>query len=303
MTANRISPAKMTGQLQQMLNETAGAQNYELEAKTTGTFAFLQQVEKDLPADGSGLSGTQLLFSAWIRWLCDWDHYSLHLLHRRRIIGYLNRYLGAGRFSLQIYPYSTSIYSIRAQSGTFEIRLHEALDLMTDTDCRNFAQYIAGRRWKDLKRLLKNYQDTTPGYMEMCRFFREIKAAKAAENDTEGSVYDLEAVFQACNVRNFGGKMQRPEGLRWSARVNHSTMGSYNLRSDTVMINRGLDSRKVPAYVLDFVMYHELLHKLLGIETSGSRNRAHTPEFRKLEQAHPDYQHAQDFIRKNAAKL
>ena len=303
MTANRFSPTKMTEQLQQMLNETAAAQNYELEAKTTGLFAMLQQIENDLPADDSDMSGNSLLFCAWIRWLCDWDHYSLHLLHRRRLIGYLNRFLGTRRFSLQIYPYSTRIYAIRTQSDIIEIRLHEAMDLMTDTECRNFAKDIAGNRWKDLKQLLRHYQDTTPEYMELFKFFRDIKASKAAKNDTKGSFYDLEAVFQACNVRNFGGKMQRPRGLHWSARINHSTMGSYNLREDTVMINRGLDSKKAPAFVLDFVMYHELLHKLLGIETSGSRNRAHTQEFRKLEQAHPDYQRAQDFIRKNASKL
>ena len=303
MTANRISPAKMTAQLQQMLNETAAAQNYELEANTTGTYEMIRQIEDGLPEDQSKLSSNSLLFGAWIRWLSDWDHYSLHLLHRRRLIGYLNRCPGIKGFTLQIYPFAANIYSIRARSGIIEIRLHEAMDHMSDTECRNFAQYIAGNRWKDLKRLLRNYQDTTPEYAELFRSFREIKAVKAAENDTAGRFFDLEAVFQACNVRNFGGKMQRPRGLHWSARVNHSTMGSYNLREDTVMINRGLDSGKVPAYVLDFVMYHELLHKLLGIETSGSRNRAHTPEFRKLERAHPDYQRAQDFIRKNAARL
>ena len=303
MAARRISPTKMTEQLQQMLNDTAAAQNYELEAKTTGTFALLQQIEKDLPADGSELTGYSILFSAWIHWLCDWDHYSLHLLHRRRLIGYLNRYLGEKRFDLQIYPYATRIYSLRENAGIFEIRMHEAMDHMTDKDCRTFAQDIAGHRWKDLRRLLRSYQDATPEYTELFKFFREIKASKAAENDTKGRYFDLEAVFQTCNEQNFGGKMQRPRGLHWSARVNHSTMGSYNLREDTVMINRGLDSRAIPAYVLDFVMYHELLHKLLGIETSGSRNRAHTAEFRRLEQAHPDYQRAQDFIKKNARNL
>ena len=69
MTANRISPTKMTEQLQQMLNETAAAQNYELEAKTTGLFAMLRQIENDLPADDSDMSGNSLLFCAWIRWL------------------------------------------------------------------------------------------------------------------------------------------------------------------------------------------------------------------------------------------
>ena len=69
------------------------------------------------------------------------------------------------------------------------------------------------------------------------------------------------------------------------------------------MINRGLDRSDVPAYVLDFVMYHELLHKALGVKTSGARRVAHTKEFRDFEKRHPDYERAQAFIQKNAKRL
>ena len=43
--------------------------------------------------------------------------------------------------------------------------------------------------------------------------------------------------------------------------------------------------------------------KALGIKTSGSRRMAHTAEFRKYEQAHPDYERAEAFIKKIASKL
>ena len=92
--------------------------------------------------------------------------------------------------------------------------------------------------------------------------------------------------------------MPRPKVMHWSARVNHRTMGSYNPKEDSLMINCGLDRADVPSYVLDFIMYHELLHKALGIKTSGSRRMAHTAEFRKLEQAHPDYERAEAFLQK-----
>ena len=303
MPANTDSPAKLNEKLQRLLNETAGAQNFELESKTTDTFRQLMSIEKDLPADETGLSSYYTLFNAWIRWLCEWDNYCLNLLHRRRLIGHLNRRLGVGKFDLEIYPYATRLYGIQQQQGIHRIQLHEGLDYMNEGECQKLAQLVAAKRWNDLRQLIRDYQRSTPQYMDLVTFFRDTKVRKAPENDTKGKYYDLESIFQTCNRRYFNGKMPRPRGLHWSARVNHSTMGSYNLKEDTLMINRGLDSRKVPEYVPDFVMYHELLHKLLGIDTTGSRNRAHTPEFRKLEQAHPDYQRAQDFIRKNAAKL
>lgn len=301
--AAALTPAKITDLVQNLLNETASAQNYELEAKTVSAYEFLQRIGQGLPADDSGLSSYYRLFNTWIRWLCVWENYSLNLLHRRRLIGYLNKFLGEGKFRLQIYPYASRLYGVETDRGMRVIRIHEAMDHMNDTECRQTARAIASCRWDDLKKTVQQYQERTPQYQELVRYFREMKATGEAANDTQGGFYDLEKVFRDCNQRCFGGKMPRPKGLCWSKRVNHSTMGSYNLSEDTVMINRGLDRRDVPAYVLDFVMYHELLHKALGVKTVNNRKHAHTPEFRKLEQAHPNYQQAQDFIRKNASRL
>ncbi len=297
------SPAKLTELLQIRLNETAAAQNYELESKTVGTFDLIQKIGEGLPRDNSGLSDYYLLFNAWIRWLCNWDHYALNLLHRRRLIGYLNRYLGEGRFKLEIYPYTSRLYNIMPSQRSVEIRLHEAMDFMSDSYCQKLAKFTAERRWRELRQLFRDYQASEPRYKELLDLFRNIKANREPVNNTQGRFYDLEEVFRNCNQHNFGGKMPRPRGLTWSKRVNHSTMGTYNLNEDTVTINRGLDRRDVPAYVTDFIMYHELLHKLLGIKTVGSRRHAHTPEFRKLEQAHPQYQQAQDFLKKNSSGL
>ena len=194
-------------------------------------------------------------------------------------------------------------YSLFLFTHPVQIQLHEAIDYLGDADCQRLARFTAERRWRDLKKLFHNYQSAEPRYMELLNYFRDLKVTREPVNRTEGRFYDLEAVFQTCNQRNFGGKMPRPKGLTWSQRVNHSTMGTYNLNDDTVPINRGLDRRDVPAYVLDFIMYHELLHKLLGVKTVGSRRHAHTPEFRKLEQAHPQYLQAQGFIKKNASRL
>ncbi len=299
----KVSPAKLTEQLQMQLNEAASAQNYELEAKTVRTYETLRQIEKELSEGAPASSNYYLLFNAWIRWLCDWDHYSLNLLHRRRLIGYLNRFLGAGRFKLEIYPYPSRLYNIRPAPQPLLLQLHEAMDYLPDAYCQKLAWFTAERRWRELKQLIRDYQASEPRYKELLDQFRNIKVSRAPENNTQGRFYDLEKVFQDCNQRNFGGKMPRPRGLTWSKRVNHSTMGTYNLNEDTVTVNRGLDQRSVPAYVVDFIMYHELLHKLLGVRTVGTRRHAHTPEFRKLEQAHPQYQQAQDFLKKNSSKL
>ena len=42
----------------------------------------------------------------------------------------------------------------------------------------------------------------------------------------------------------------------------------------------GLNDERVPKYVVEFVMYHELLHKAHGIGFATSRRTMHTPAFR-----------------------
>lgn len=298
-----LSPAQVIEQLQAILNKTASAENYQLEKETVKTYNLIVNIEQSLPKEEKGLSNYYLLFNAWIRWLSDWNNYSLNLLHRRRLIGHLEQQLGKGRFILEIYPYSSKLYGIKPEGWKMLIQLHEALDYMTEYDCKRFAASVRRHRWSELKQLIAEYQERGSQWKELSLHFQQTKANPTHENHTHGRYYDLEKVFTACNLRNFGGKMTRPKVIHWSPRVNHSTMGSYNVNEDILMINRGLDRPDVPAYVLDFVMYHELLHKALGIKTSGSRRMAHTKEFRTLEQKHPDYERAQAFIQKNAKRL
>ena len=298
-----ISAGQAMTELNVLLNGTALAPNYMLEQETEKTYDLIVHIKDNLPADEDGLSNYYLLFNAWIRWLADWQNYSLNLLHRRRLLGHLNQQLGINKFSLEIYPYSSKLYSIKPVPGKTEIQIHEALDYMSEYDCKRFAQFIRQRKWTDLKRMLAEYQEKTPQSRELSAHFHSVKANPTHGNQTRGRYYDLEDVFNRCNQRCFGGKMPRPKVIHWSPRVNHSTMGSYNIQEDTLMINRGLDRSDVPAYVLDFVMYHELLHKALGVKTSGARRMAHTKEFRDFEKRHPDYERAQAFIQKNAKRL
>jgi hypothetical protein len=112
---------------------------------------------------------------------------------------------------------------------------------------------------------------------------------------TAGVVRDLAASFERVNREHYGGTMERPV-LTWSRSATVRTLGLYMSARDRVVISQSLDDASVPEFVLDYVMYHELLHKKLGIVRSGGRNHAHTPEFRALERAFPLYAEAQTHI-------
>ncbi len=124
--------------------------------------------------------------------------------------------------------------------------------------------------------------------------FTEIATAlelttEQEEGAARGRHFDLDAVFTRVNRNHFANAMPRPRRLIWSSRLTTRIMGYYQARSDTVMLSRTLDDASVPERVVDLVMYHELLHKQLGVRVSNGRRQVHFAEFRQAEQRFPDF--------------
>ncbi len=87
----------------------------------------------------------------------------------------------------------------------------------------------------------------------------------------------LEESFERVNEAYFFGLIEKPN-LVW-----HNSMrrlGSYEYGSDTISISEVLLSGKE---LLDYVMYHEMLHKKHKFNEKNGRTCHHTNEFKQLE--------------------
>ena len=141
-----------------------------------------------------------------------------------------------------------------------------------------------------------------------CDEFREIRqqieAGLAGGNGTRGAVYDLTDVCRTVIGKHFDGDLAPPASLGWTQGTTFRTFGHYSSVLDRVTLSRSLDSARVPPYVVEFVMYHELLHKAHGIGLKDSGRRAmHTPAFRRDEKKHPRYAEAKEFISRLSAAM
>lgn len=126
-------------------------------------------------------------------------------------------------------------------------------------------------------------------------------ALNVVRQETEaplGRYHDLRAVFHRVNQRYFQGRLAQPR-LRWSKQLNRTHLGHYRPLEDELQVSAILDRRDVPDEVLDYLMFHELLHKALGIHTSGGRRRSHTPAFRAAEASFPQYDRVQRWLRRH----
>ena len=71
----------------------------------------------------------------------------------------------------------------------------------------------------------------------------------------------------------------------------HIQFGCYDGRSALIRIHPALDSATVPEFVVRFIIFHEMLHADMQPETDADGRRYfHTPEFRRREKQHPDFE-------------
>jgi hypothetical protein len=127
----------------------------------------------------------------------------------------------------------------------------------------------------------------------------ELDALGGLAEHTAGLHHDLADTFARVNGRYFDHALARPR-LTWSRTFTGRKFGHYDPVRDTVMISCSLDRADVPTSALDFVVYHELLHKQLGVDWRNGRAAAHTPEFRAAERHFERYPEAEDVLKRLA---
>ncbi len=103
-----------------------------------------------------------------------------------------------------------------------------------------------------------------------------------------GSRFNLLELFEQLNARFFAGALVQPR-LTWSLRESRTRLGHYDPSHNAIVLSRILDRAEAPALVVEYVMYHEMLHMVHPEYQENGKRRIHTREFRIAERAFPRY--------------
>ncbi|MDH3492279.1 MAG: SprT-like domain-containing protein [Acidobacteriota bacterium] len=117
-----------------------------------------------------------------------------------------------------------------------------------------------------------------------------------------GAQFDLEEMFWKLNSIYFGSMLEAPE-LSWSQRKTYRRLGHHDVAHNTIVISRSLDVRGVPEYVVEYVLFHEMLHLVHPIDIRNGRRRIHTKAFRRDESRFIHCVEAEQWLENNAAAL
>jgi hypothetical protein len=238
--------------------------------------------------------------AAWLSSLADPATLALHLRALSRLDRFARQALKNGMPVRVIFFNQASLFRADRHAGGAELAVHEGYIGAPDEVLEALAGAALSRRTAHRMQLVRGYAVSA----DFISRSRQLAAGdgSAPSGPSGGSHHSLEAAYERVNREYFGGEMARP-ALIWSRRVTYREFGHYQPSSDTVSISRSLDAPTVPEYVLDFVVYHELLHKQLGMKTAGGRQYAHTPEFHRAEGRYPRCQEAQDFLQTLSRQL
>ncbi|MHB8634119.1 MAG: hypothetical protein ACYDBQ_09165 [Thermoplasmatota archaeon] len=92
-----------------------------------------------------------------------------------------------------------------------------------------------------------------------------------------------------------------PPRLSWSQRVSGHRFGHWDPDHQVIVISQILDDPEVPEWVLDYVVYHEVLHILHPVRAgSGLRRIVHGAAFRRQERLFPQWKEGERWIQQLA---
>jgi len=112
----------------------------------------------------------------------------------------------------------------------------------------------------------------------------------------EGFWFNLREVFDDLNHRYFGGEVVSVR-IGWSPNRSRTMLGHFDSSHRTITVTRWLDAHRVPRYVVEYLVFHEMLHARFPVEHRNHRRVVHSAAFREAERAFPHYNRAIRWLR------
>lgn len=207
------------------------------------------------------------------------------------------KYNSANTYSLKAsyYPYRNINHTIRIRDGVIYVRLSDKIRQAPDEIISAAGKLLFDKLFRvqtdiHVRRSYRKYinQHLLPQIETVRRQLSESYTAR-------GQYYDLEDIFNKVNKDYFNPLLRTPV-LGWSLNKSYRRLGFYDHERDLIVISQIFDNRKVPQVILEYLMYHEMLHIVFPAKVVNGRRKIHTEEFNQREQEFEAYEQTQKWL-------
>ena len=204
--------------------------------------------------------------------------------------------------SLTLTDNTRSMITVRWRNGSCIVRLHQMfLDAAGDV-LRALAAFIRRPSVRH-RSLLRAFIKTHEAKIRPAGIPVKPRSPRL---HPEGKHVDLRGYFERLNAVYFGGRLGC--AITWGTRKRGRRprtirLGSFCPQKKIIRIHPVLDSPVVPAYVIEDVLYHEMLHHELGMVRLNGKIYSHHRVFKTKERAFPHSAQAREWIQQNISWL
>ncbi len=200
---------------------------------------------------------------------------------------------------VRFYSFVSINNTIRLRQGELYIRVSDLLEGAPESVLQAIAHILLAKLYRRpvdraqsarYRRYIASHDVTAKA-----RLVRQMRGRKHIHS-ARGHYFDLDQLFEDLNHRFFHGLMGRPQ-LTWSRDHARNRLGHYDPAHNAIVISRVFDHPRVPRYVVEYILFHEMLHLKHPVKLRGSRRCVHSREFLEEENLFPEVGPAKKFLR------
>jgi len=202
------------------------------------------------------------------------------------------------RFHVEFYPYTNLVLTIRRREEAIYARFSDLMRQCSLPVLEGAAALLLSRIYR--RRAPKSLTQPYLAYARSQRTRQRIEhmrrsRVRPAAVNPQGRCFDLAQMFDGLNGKFFAGNLVRPH-LGWSARSWRRQFGCYDPGPNQILLNRRMDHPAVPRFVVEYVLFHEMLHVKHPTRRAGCSLISHSREFRAEERLFPEFDRARHFL-------
>jgi predicted metal-dependent hydrolase len=200
---------------------------------------------------------------------------------------------------IEFFAFANVNNTILLREGRLLVRLSDLLEGAPDTVLRAIAHILLAKMYRHTidRGHAARYRRYVASHdiVRKTHLVRQMRGRKRLRS-ARGHFYDLDAIFEDLNTRFFHGLMARPR-MSWSQTKTRRILGHYDPAHNAIIISRIFDHPAMPAFVLEYIVYHEMLHLKHPVKLRGSRRCVHSAEFQAEEKLFPRGAEANKFLK------
>ena len=202
-------------------------------------------------------------------------------------------------FRLEFYRFANVNNTIRLREGRILVRISDLLETAPESVLRAIAHILLAKLYRKpiapahaarYRRHVASHHLSAKVHL-----IRQMRGRKRIAS-AQGEIYNLDQIFDELNQRFFHGLLGRPQ-MTWSQDHARNHLGHFDPAHNTIVVSRIFDRRKVPRFVLEYLVYHEMRHLKYPVKLKGTRRCVHGPEFQAEEKLFPKLEEAKQVLK------